>query len=436
MGIFTMALKFLFLFLTYAHISFASEEFRKRNEDIELSVGDSYEIAISEGTKIQISRKGIVDAQLLPKSLRIVALKTGIIVLTLSCSDEDDYKYFIHVQNKHEKPANDFDDLKTLTQNASLYFNEETQEISGSSPSYSIFYKAKKMCEERKTCSFQALLSEKARHTLTQSIEQLIGSKFEILVKENGAILILTPCGEHLNEKEQGKVVEHLISDSFVRRNLLIACKKEWHSGYYTLYSKMIVMENRVAKEIGLQTHLELMGSNSHFASNLDMDLSLALKNRKAKLVGEPVVWLLSGVEAHAQSGSELLMMKEQVGKRDSDSKSKYVWKELGLDLRVKLFPLDEKRVRLRYSFLVSNPASKEAGQIHVNKLESEVELMLEKASVVGGIQFKTSDDMRESTPFFESIPIVGPIFKRSGESESESNIFLYFYLTKPDSIT
>lgn len=426
-----MARRFIVILITlFARLSHASDADFLRNENIELSIGDAHEISIPEGASINISRRGIIDAQVLPSKLRIVGIKNGLVVLTLSQgSKEEDLKYFVTVKPREDEPPKTIDDLKNLCEGAGLNFLEKTQEVKGTANDHLLFYRIKQLCEAKKTCTFAASLSENAKTRLQTALSNSYGSTFEVLVKNSGAIAVLVPCNDKISEKESGKVIQHLSGNDLLQKNLVVACKKDWYSGYFTLYAKMIVMESSTAKDIGLQSKLETVGTFADplLKTNLDLGIHAALKNKKAKLIGEPVLWLLSGVDARAQSGSEILVLKSNA---ESNSKhAKYVWKDIGLDLKVKIFPLEANRVRLQYSFLMSN-ATKDAGQIHKNKLESEVELSVEKSAIVGGIQFKTNGDSKDTVPFLDSIPIFGPLFKMASENETESNIFLYFYLT------
>jgi len=430
-----MATKFFaFVLLILADMCFANEGESLRNDNVILSIGEAFEIALPESASIHISRKGIVDVQVLPSKLRLVGVKNGLVVLTLTQAQnsEEDLKYFITVQTKEDNVPKSIEDLKNLCEGAGLFFQDKTQEIRGSTSAVFLFYRIKQLCESKKPCTFNAFLSEDAVKKVQTDLSESYGPTYEVSVKANGAIAVLVPCNEKISEKEQGKVLQHLSGSELLQKNILIACKKDWYSGYYTLYAKMIVMENGTAKDIGLQSKLELKGAllNPVSQSKLELGLHNALKNKKAKLIGEPVIWLLSGVDARAESGSEILVLRSGSA---SSKHAKYVWKQIGLDLKVKVFPLDATKVRLQYSFLISS-ASNDGGQIQRNKLESEVELSLEKSAIVGGIQFKTSGDTKDSLPLIDSIPIFGPLFRRSEENENESNIFLYFYLTNPKS--
>jgi hypothetical protein len=223
----------------------------KRNENIKISIGDSKEIAMTEGASIQISRRGIIDAQILPSKIRIVGIKTGLVVLTLvqNGKKDEDLKYFVSVVPKSEEIPKELEDLREISEGTGLQFQEKTKEIKGTADNYLLFYKTKALCDQKKTCSFTSVLSEKARDALSTYLEGLLGGDFENIVKANGSILVLTPCSANLSEKERGKIVDHLIGNDLLKKNLLVACKKDWYSGSYTLFSKMIVMENSTAKD-------------------------------------------------------------------------------------------------------------------------------------------------------------------------------------------
>ncbi len=428
----------LFFILTPERVCAYKNKYPDRNKNILVSIGEHYEIPSEEGMKIQISRKGLIDAQVFPSFIRIVGIKEGLVVLTLSKGQEqyDDYKYFINVRKEEDLPLVS-EDLEKLAHAAGLHYSQDHVHITGISKHYLFFYKVKTLCEKKQNCSFDAQLSKEAVINLKNSLEKSIHKDNEIQIQEKGSILLFTPCSDNVKNNDQKKIIEHQIGSEYIRKNVHIACKKDVYTGSFTLFSKMIVMDSSIAKDIGLQSNLltdaNLGLGRPTFSSNLDLNLNAALMNHKAKIVGEPVIYLLSGVEARAESGSEFLVKRHNRDSEDSKNPASYTWKKVGLDLKVKVFPIDESKVRLQYSFLISTPSSKETGIIHRNRLESEIELSLEHSAVVGGIQFKTNGEEKSSIPFLESIPILGPLLKKVGETESESHIFLYFYLTKTE---
>lgn len=399
-----------------------SEDTTSLSQHVDLEIGESYEISLPEGTGIQLSKRGVVDAQLVLDKIRLVGLRTGFVSLTLSKPQVigGDYKYFINVKQKTDKDDDAFVQAVKL---AGLSISKEKFSIEGISYKYFHFYKVKKLCEEKKYCTFLALLSPSAVQEVLDYLRNILPSSYEIQALSHGPITILEDCSEEKTDSV-GKV-EHLVGNKDLQKNILVSCKREWRNGYFTVYSKMIVMENSKAKELGLQTNFQLDSENSFVSSRLNLALHAAVNDKKAKLIGEPVIWLTEGVTAHVQSGSEILFRRRDEKKRQEDS---LLWKEVGLDLKVKIFPVYGNKVKLYYNFIISSMSQKNGSQIFKNKLESEIELQLEEAAIVGGIQFKASDEHKKIVPYIESIPILGPFFKTRSESECDSTIFLYFY--------
>ena len=125
-----MVLKFCtLLFVLFASSCFASESETVRNENIILPINEAHEVALPEGASIHISRKGIVDVQVLNSKLRIVGIKNGLVVLTLTRREnsEEDLKYFITVESKEEDLPKNIEDLKKLCEGTGLIFTEKTR---------------------------------------------------------------------------------------------------------------------------------------------------------------------------------------------------------------------------------------------------------------------------------------------------------------------
>ncbi len=399
-------------------------------------VGESQKIALPKASSVQVSRKGIVDLQLYHDHIRLVAVKSGLVVLALSqeTKPDEDFKYFIEVRPKVKDDLASLPELTKLCQGTGLQFDIKREQLRGSTDDFRLFYQTKDICDAQASCAFQAHLSAAASDQLKIYIESLLGEKFEVLVKETGAILALASCSDSLTEKNQRKIAEHLIGSPFFKKNLLVVCKKDWHAKSYLLFSKVIVLEKSAARELGLQTGLDGRGSlaRNNFRVDLDWQLHAALKTRQAKIIGEPVIFLVGGAEAHLQSGSEILVSKDTTEGLQAYPRA-YAWKDLGLDLKIKVFPFEAKMVRLQYSFTVANPSSKGGSQIHKNKIASEIELPLDKSSIVGGIQFKSDGQQEGSIPFLNSLPILGPLIRKSTTNDMETSLYLHFYLKAAD---
>ena len=129
-----------------------------------------------------------------------------------------------------------------------------------------------------------------------------------------------------------------------------------------------------------------------------------------------------------------MLTVKDQT-EVQRKSNAVYAWKEVGLDLKVKVLPFEAQRMRLQYSFVMSNPSGREGSPIHRNRLESEIELPLDQATIVGGIQLKSYGDQKSAIPLLDSLPIVGPIFNLKSRSEMETNLYLHFLLKRAQSV-
>ncbi len=406
-----------------------------RHHEISLEQGESKTIPLANESQIRVSRKGIIDVQIYKNHIRIFGLKTGLVVITFAKANqaEEDLKYFVEVKTKGTDTMmgdENFNEIDSLCREYHLECDVKRQLIKGVFASYEIFYKVKALCEQKKNCNFIGNLSSKSQNDLATYLKSLVDDKFEILVKDNGALVGFVPCSESGSEKYFKTLAEHLLGKSSLKEHLLIACKKDWHAGSFKLASKIIVIERTAAQEFGLKTMLRGQGSlvNIDFSGDLDLSLNAALKEKKAHIIGEPILWLNSGAEARAQSGAEFLTIKEQA---ESSREHVYAWKESGLDLKVKIFPLEEKKVRLQYTFIISSPSAKDSGHLHRSKLESEVELILDKSVIVGEIQFQSSGDQKGSVPLLDSLPIFGPLLKNASKNEVETNLYLYFLIQR-----
>ncbi len=417
--------------------SFADEvidaELQSRHSNHTLNIGEAEKLTLPKGASVQVSRRGIVDIQVYPKHLRVLGLKSGLVVLTVVQENkaDEDFKYFIEVRPKGQEEAPKSDEIAHLTKAAGLEWDSIFERIHGQSADFKNFYQLKNLCDLRNNCSFQATLNESEQNAVTQNISKSLGPRFQVSVKESGAILVLASCNEKITEKNQQRLVEHLAGSEIYTKNVLVSCKEQIQSHSYLLYAKIIVVEKSLARELGWQGSIDAnLGSQNPLSMDTNLKLDAALKTKRAHVLGEPVIWLLGASEARLQSGSEVLVAKDT---NEHKNRTSYSWKELGLDLKVKVFALEAKKAHMQYSFTVSTASSQTSSHIQKNKIESEIAMPLEQPAVVGGIQFKSEGESDSLIPYLDSIPIIGPIFKRSAKNDSETSLYLHFYLKESE---
>lgn len=403
----------------------------QRSRELSLEIGSAQTIPYPEGSRIRVSRRGVVDVQILDKHIRLTGLRQGFVTVTLSSdgAEEKDIKYFVQVE-KAELVGQSTENLDFACRSAHLSYNREQESVTGSSADYQMFYRAKLLCQKARNCTHLATLSSTGQAKFIGVLANLLGSSYEVDVKANGAIHVLAPCREPQLASEHQKLVFHLIGNPWIGEHLFVSCRQDISPDVYKLFTKLIVMEKSVAEDIGLQSKLGAHASLSpaSFKKNLELDLNAVLEHHKGEILGEPVLWLRSGMEAQVQSGSEIPTIRKQVYMKDEPTPL-YVWKEVGLDLKVKILPAEKGKAFLQYTLIISNPPSGAEMSIHRNKLESEVELTVNQSMVVGGIQFNTKGGKEGSIPYLSSIPIIGPFLRSSAREEATTNLYLYFLL-------
>ncbi|MBP6218945.1 MAG: hypothetical protein KA436_10195 [Oligoflexales bacterium] len=408
------------------------------SEHLSIEVGQSQEILIPAQSELSISRRGVIDVHLLgEKKISATGLRAGFVVITLKKMDQDDYKYFVEVKKHQELSPKDLMFPGWVCKQKTVLCDEGYTTIRGLTDDFRFFYRAKDFCEKRKECEFLLVLSERAREELKSIFNKQLGDladQFEVKIYENGAVLLSFVCPKE-GEKERKDVQKNLehINKGIVPEDMIqVSCQTYKTEELYVLSAKVFLVQKKAAQELGLQSHFEV-GLPLHLnESYLETRLYAFVKENKAEIIGEPLLWMHRAHEARVQSGGEQLVLGDLVEQTEhSRKKHSQSWKEYGLDLKASLEPLSRERVLLRYSFILRNPGSESGSSFHLNRLESEVQMKLGESSVVGGVQFQNQGDRDDCIPVLSSLPIIGPFFKLTLSQKSESQIYLSFVLRR-----
>lgn len=406
-----------------------------------LTVGESHQLTIASDSRISVSRKGVIDVHLVGlNQVKVTGLKPGFIVITIH-GDEDEKvlgKIFVEVTRKNEVVEHQrFLLPQHICRNLPARFcNDKEGSINGSFDDYKQFYKAKMYCEDQSECTFLGTLSKKGRDELEALILSQVKSIHELQIQEKGYIIGSIHCFYDADKetKTTQELFQHVLADIVPKSYLKTICKRHLDDELYTLFAKVILIEKKAAQELGLQSYL-----NGHPASALNVfnpqfetHLNAFLKDNKAQVIGEPVIWLHQSHEARVQSGGEMLAGIEKKVKDKKLEVSR--WKEYGLDLKAKIFPITSAKILVHFSFVLRSPSPNQSSStvhLNLNRIESDVQLNLDQASIVGGVEFQTSGQGEETVPFLSAIPIVGPLFKLRLSEESNTQLYLYFLLKK-----
>ena len=125
----------------------------QRSRELSLEIGSAQTIPYPDGSRIRVSRRGVVDVQILDKHIRLTGLRQGFVTVTLSSdgAEEKDVKYFVQVE-KPELIGQGTVNLDFACRSAHLRYNREQESVTGSSNDYRMFYRAKLLCQKARNC--------------------------------------------------------------------------------------------------------------------------------------------------------------------------------------------------------------------------------------------------------------------------------------------
>jgi pilus assembly protein CpaC len=157
-------------------------------------------------------------------------------------------------------------------------------------------------------------------------------------------------------------------------------------------------------------------------------------QDRRAEVLGQPVIRLAAGQEAELTMGGEFQVIEHVVREPTGDeAPTRSSWKQHGLTLKTTATPFDAQRVRLAYDLSLKTRSSQSETSLTVNDLKSEVDVRVGSSTMVGLLDVKATGDERERLPVLGGIPIIGPLFSSRGSQQTRSRLLLWMRLDADD---
>jgi type II secretory pathway component HofQ len=233
------------------------------------------------------------------------------------------------------------------------------------------------------------------------------------------------------------QMVEALSMHALSAGLLWFNCREDQGMPRYRLRAQVFLVEATAATELGVdatssvQAALPSLGQ-SH--ARLLAKLKALEQQRKAEMIGEPVLRLRPNQPAETASGGEFQVVDRSARRgEDGDSVDRTSWKQHGLLLKINATPLNDARVRLAFDMTFKSRTQGESQALTLHSMKSEVDLVLGVATMAGSLDLQTSASDLERLPLLSAVPLIGPLFQSNARQHSKSRLFLWLELSEDD---
>ena len=104
-----------------------------------------------------------------------------------------------------------------------------------------------------------------------------------------------------------------------------------------------------------------------------------------------------------------------------------HTWKEYGLKVNFSILPAELNNIEITYDMSLKTPSRSTSGSFQTNQMKSQVKIPIDQEFVVGALEYMTEYSNNKVTPFFDSVPIVAPLFKLMSSESLLLNLYLSF---------
>jgi hypothetical protein len=389
---------------------------------IAMNVGEQKMLPKKTQNPLVLSRKGIIDLQYLEDGAwRLTAMRRGLLFITeKSSSGEELARFFIKVDRAPEDDKESEEDghsavEKFLCSTEGVRCGLPKSIVEGETDSWQWFRKARDLCLSHQPCVFNVTLSLKAKEDLKRHYKLALGDWAE-LIAIRGTVAFAEVLCEKDDLKDLSGWIDALTSGDVKRGELVLACSGRYRQKDLYLKAIIFALDQGQAQKVGIDLNDSLTLKNPQLAATL----FASFQQSGIKVIAEPLIKLQSGVPGTVVSGSEFKVAAL------SEKEHEY-WKKVGMSLTATALFLADDRVRVRYQLELSSPHPFSTGsQIQSSSIASAVDLSLGKAEIIGATELTSEVGSKSSLPYWDQLPIIGPLLSYFGDSQSNSRLYIW----------
>lgn len=340
-------------------------------ERLRLQIGERRLVALPESSDLNLSRRGIVDVQIAKDKLAITALKSGTVMITFTVRND-------------------------WTSNQKILVSV----VANSSKS----------------------LGKNELAILASSVDMLFSGHNASLKHLAGETLILTlDCRGKQASYFQRTLKTAKISTS--KRSVVVRCRPSNPAPQMLVAGRVVLSKEDLVQRHGVEATLsprwDLKGLSQ--PARISAVLDNEVIRHHARVLAEPEILIRLNEEAQVESGFEELHVTSEA----KNYHNRYVWKNWGFLLKLKAKKFYNNNTVLSYKFTLSNPSRGRARSYSRGHMSSEVVLPLGQKMVVGSVFLNLESSQKGALYYLQSLPILGPLFRRNSENTSKSRVYL-----------
>ena len=202
-------------------------------------------------------------------------------------------------------------------------------------------------------------------------------------------------------------------------------CEQPTDGSQFEMHAIIELLDDSQIEAAGVDSDVKVKFSGGPALAEISLNSEPRKSAVKRHIIGDPVLTTRACEDIVIRAGGE-----DQFEAKSEDGHIASMWKSHGLEIKMKLVPVDPERIQIPFSVSLRTP-SKGRGSYALNEITSSIELNIGKKILAAVLNLSSSATSKKETLWLSAVPIIGPFFQQTDESTSASKLLLWFEIAQ-----
>ena len=215
------------------------------------------------------------------------------------------------------------------------------------------------------------------------------------------------------------------IMPSAITRKRDDQCAEDNDDYLYTLRASIELADKSKSELFGWDHDVRFSTGQRHTNFDLKIELNPKKDHHNRHIIANPMVITRACNDVILRSGGE-----DSIDVKTDDGRTATVWKSHGVELRLKILPLENGQFRVPFSVALRTP-SKGQGAYGLSDVQSTLTIPTGADILAAVLNLSSVMTNGQTQTFIADIPIIGPFFRHKNDTLAESLMLIWFNLNQ-----
>lgn len=188
----------------------------------------------------------------------------------------------------------------------------------------------------------------------------------------------------------------------------------------YEIHATVELVDGSDLETSGTESQVSLSWNAKTIGGNFALETSPQKSVYKRRIIGDPVITGQACDTLEIRAGGE-----DEFEVKNDQGHVVSAWKSHGLTIQMKLIPIDKNFIKVPFEVSLKSP-SRDRGNYGMSEVSSAINLQLTKKTLAAAINMSSSSASEKEPLFIAKIPIIGPLFRSTSDSQSSSKLLIW----------